>query len=337
MRSSPRSATIKGVAEYAGVSIATVSRALTNPSLLHADTLAKVDAAIEQLGYRPNQIARDLRRSETRLVMVIVPRLSPYFLEIFRGVETAADKVGYGVLVGHTDRDRKRETEFISQVRSRRADGLILAASTDPDAIVASNSQAPPIVLAIDGGASKGLPSVVIDHVAAAQAATEHLLDLGHRHVGLIMGAAGSGIAADRRLGYERALGAKGRTVDPVLCVQGDFSVESGEQAMEMLLKGPTRPTAVFAANDEMAIGAMRTLKRHGLRIPDDMSVSSVDGQRIAALSDPPLTTVSVPAYDIGYRAMMTLYDIMQGQPITQRKVLKTELIVRGSTAKPKR
>lgn len=335
MQQSRRPVTIKDVAAAAGVSIATVSRARTNPGLLHADTLAKVDQAIATLGYQPNEIARDLRRAETKLVMVIVPRLSPYFLDIFRGVEVAADEVGYGVLVGHTDRDGAREMAFVNQVSSRRADGIILATSVDSGAIHRTRSRVPPVVLALDGCDSGVLPSVFIDHESAAVLATRHLIELGHRRIGHIAGAGASAMARERMEGFRRALAEGGVPFDPELCVQGDFTVESGEVGMAQLLARSVRPTAVFAANDETAIGAMRTLKRAGLRVPHDMSLVGFDDQRIAALADPPLTTIGVPTYEIGYRSMMKLNSILTGHPPVRRTVLESQLIVRGSSGPP--
>lgn len=334
MRDDLKPATIREVAQRAGVSIATVSRALSNRNLLHADTLARVDEAVDYLGYRPNIIARDLRRSETRLIMVIVPRLSPYFLDIFRGVENAAGTLGYGVLVGHTDRDLAREVAFLDQVSSGRADGVIMATTVDPAAIL-TRTRTPRVVLALDGCAGDVLPSVCIDHAAAAAMAAEHLIALGHRRIAHIMGAEASSMTGPRRDGFRRALESRGLMFDESLCVQGAFTVESGEAAMEQLLSRSPRPTAVFAANDEMAIGAIRTLRRHGLALPRDMSVVGFDDQRIAALSDPALTTISVPTYDIGFRAMVQLHAVLTGETQAQRILLPAGLVLRQSTSPP--
>lgn len=336
MKSKEFVATLREVAQAAGVSVATASRACSRPELVSPRTREAVAAAIEKLGYRPNVIARDLRRATTGIVLVVVPSLSPYFLDIFRGVEEAGSALGFTALVGHTDRQGEREVAFVDQVRSRRADGVILATSVDSGGIHTARANTPPVVVALDECGLGFLPSVSVDHEAAAFGATSHLLGLGHRRLAHIAGAAGSSMADHRRRGFRRALAAAGVPFGPALCYPGDFTVEAGERAMEHFLMIPRRPTAVFAANDEMALGALRACRRAGLRTPRDMSIIGFDDQRIAALTDPPLTTVSVPTLDLGRQAMVQLGRILAGEAVEQKLVLPTKLIFRGSTAPPR-
>lgn len=335
MSEDERPATIKDVARVVGLSIATVSRAISNPGKVNAETLARIDAAIDRLGYQPNVTAQNLKANKTGLVLVVVPSLSPFFLEFFSGAEQAARESGYSVLVGHTDRDRSREADFIDQVNCRRADGVILVTSVDQAALLAPGRRLPPMVLALDVTADANVPSVRVNHAAAAELATNHLLNLGHRRIAHISGPAASAMTIHRLEGYQRALAGAGADFDPQLVAAGAFTVESGEQAMEKLLQGGVAPTAVFAGNDEMAVGAIRALRRAGLRVPDDVSVLGFDDQRIAALYEPALTTVRIPTYEIGYRSMVDLVRSLAGEPLEADIVLPCRLVVRQSTRPP--
>ncbi|OJU10089.1 MAG: hypothetical protein BGN86_06100 [Caulobacterales bacterium 68-7] len=325
-------ATIKDVAEAVGLSIATVSRALSNPSMLNAATLERVSKAIDELGYRPNLTARNLKTNETRLIIVTAPSLSPFFLEFFRGAEQAARETNYSVLIGHTERDPVRERGFVDQVNSRRADGMVLVSSMGLATLSEGARRLPPMVIALDIGPDNDLPNVRVDHAAAAAEATEHLLSLGHRRIAHIKGAEFSPMTAHRLEGFQRALAAHGVPFDPTLVAQGAFTMESGEQAMESLLAAGPPPTAVFAANDEMAVGAIRALRRAGLRTPQDVSVVGFDDQRIAALYEPPLTTVRIPTFEIGYLSVKKLTRMLAGEAAELETVLPCQLIIRQST-----
>jgi LacI family repressor for deo operon, udp, cdd, tsx, nupC, and nupG len=238
-------------------------------------------------------------------------------------------------MVGHTDRQGEREVAFVDRVRSRRADGVILATSVDSGGMHTARGNTPPVVVALDECGVGHLPSVCVDHEAAAFAATSHLLDLGHRRIAHIAGAQGSSMSQHRLRGFRRALAAAGAPFEPQLLFQGDFTVEAGERAMERFLTIPRRPTAVFAANDEMALGALRACRRAGLKVPRDLSVVGFDDQRIAALTEPALTTVGVPTMALGRQAMLQLGRILSGETVEQKLVLPTALALRASTGPP--
>jgi LacI family repressor for deo operon, udp, cdd, tsx, nupC, and nupG len=216
-------------------------------------------------------------------------------------------------------------------VNSRRADGLILVTSVDQQALLAGMRRLPPMILALDVTAGAELPTVRVDHAAAAAQATDYLIGLGHRRIAHIAGAAASAMTIHRLEGFQRALEQRGVPVDPLLCAQGAFTVESGEQAMNEILARTAPPTAVFAANDEMAVGAIRALRRAGLSVPQDVSVLGFDDQRIAALYEPALTTVRIPTYEIGYRSMIELSRSLAGEPVDADVILPCQLIVRDS------
>lgn len=327
-----RRVTIKEVANELGVSVATVSRALIHPELLKTDTRERVLAVIDRLGYQPNLIARDLRRRETRLVFVIVPSLSPFFLEVFRGAERGAREAGYAVLMGHAERDGQREQLFLDQVASRRADGLILVTSSEPAILAARTRPMPPVVAALESIDGQNIPTVRIDHRQASMDATNHLLALGHRRIAHIGGPERAATALHRREGFEAAMSAARFDPGAFPRIAGDFTVAFGEQAMQTLLACDPHPTAVFAANDEMAIGAIQAIKRRGLHVGRDISVIGFDDQKIATLYEPALTTIRAPTEALGYRSMQMLVDVMHGKPVEQDLVLPTSLIVRSTT-----
>jgi LacI family repressor for deo operon, udp, cdd, tsx, nupC, and nupG len=288
--------------------------------------------AIDRLGYKPNLIARDLRLRESRLVFVVVPSLSPFFLEVFRGVERAAREQGYAVLMGHSERDAAREQLFLDQVASRRADGVILVTSSEPAALSARKGWMPPVVAALEGIDGQHFPTVRVDHCKAAMDATNHLLALGHRRIAHIGGPEKSPMAAHRRQGFEMAMAAAGLDPDAYPRHSGNFTVAWGEEAMEALLSCNPPPTAVFAANDEMAVGAIQTIKRVGLQVGRDISIIGFDDQRIASLYEPSLTTIKVPTEELGYRAMLLLRDVLRGRPGKQDLLLPTSLVIRATT-----
>jgi LacI family repressor for deo operon, udp, cdd, tsx, nupC, and nupG len=324
--------TIKEVAAQLGVSPATISRALARPELLRAETRERVLAAVEQMGYQPNLIARDLRLQETRLLFVIVPTLSPFFLEVFRGVERGARETGYAVLMGHTERDGAREHLFLDQVASRRADGVVLVTSSDPPALLERTRRMPPVVAALEDVEGLHVPKVRVDHRKGAMDATNHLLALGHRRVAHIAGPDGQTIALHRREGFRAAMEAAKLDPDAYPCISGNYAVALGESAMEQLLTCHPPPTAVFAGNDEIAIGAIRTIKRVGLQVGRDISVIGFDDQRIASLYEPPLTTIKVPTEELGYRSILALVDLLRGKAGESDLVLPTSLVIRSTT-----
>jgi LacI family repressor for deo operon, udp, cdd, tsx, nupC, and nupG len=330
-----RPATIKDVARDLGLSVATVSRALAKPKMLRPATVVRVREAVERLGYRPNLVAQNLKMRTTGIVYVIVPSLSPFFLEIFRGTERAAQEAGYSVLMGHTDRHPDREGEFFDQVSCGRADGVLLVSTAEAQAIVNHKRQLPPAVVVLEAVEGHDFPTVRVDHYKAAMDATNHLLALGHRRIAHITGPARSPMANHRREGYLAALQAAGIKAGEESCVPGEFTVVSGEAAMASLLSRPKPPTAVFAANDEMAVGAIRVIKAAGLRVPQDISVVGFDDQRLARIYDPALTTVHLPTFDLGYNAMVKLRCILAGEAYEPDLVLNTTLVQRDTTAPP--
>lgn len=328
-----RPATIRSVAKAAGVSIATISRALHEPERLRPATRAKVEAVVRGLGYTPNVQARNLRTSQTKLIIAITPDIAnPFCAEVVRGIEKVAHQNGYSVLLGDTEFDTSREEKYADLVRARQADGLITTLPRIPRLV--ANGRNPIVHVGGDLGAAPDITSVSVDSVAGATAATDYLVALGHRKIAFVRGPDGSVICEEREAGFRQALKKAGVDVDPRLIVGGDFSPDAGIRAVETLTARNVKFTAVFCSNDEMAFGAISAIRASGRRVPNDVSVVGFDDIRFARYFDPPLTTVAQPMKEIGMEAARLLLDILSGKnPPTLKRVFPTQLIVRATTA----
>ncbi len=331
-----RRANIVEVAKAAKVSVATVSRALQMPDVVAAHTRNKVREAVERLGYKPNVPARMLRTTRSHVIVALVPDISnPFFSEIIRGIEQVAHENGYSVLLGDTQYSMAREHAYADLLATRQADGLITLLPHLPPAVVGGAAR---IVNACEYVADPSVTSVYVDNVSAARAATDYLLTLGHRSIAFVTGPMNSPISVDRDRGYEQALSAAGIKRSAKLTVTGDFSIESGIRALDVLFARQSRFTAVFCSNDEMAIGAIRAAKMKCLHVPDDLSIVGFDDIRFAQYSDPPLTTIAQPKHELGREAMSMLLEILTDTDVPPRKrVLPTQLVVRGSTSVPRK
>lgn len=324
---------IRDVARLAGVSVATVSRALSNPEKVSDESLAKVHNAIAQVGYRPNMLARNFRSARAYAIVVLVPDIANPFYSLFiRALEDRAQQKGYAVLLGDTRGTPERELEYIRRVETRLADGIV---QLRPSSEKSQNNIPPdiPCVNACGCEYTTG-PAIRIDNRAAAKTMVKYLISLGHTRIGVISGLKDNPHAIDRLEGYKEALAEAEIPFEKELIAEGDFTMWSGLNAAFQFCNMKNRPTAIFCMNDEMAIGAMQTLKNQGIRIPEDMSVTGFDDIAYAKYSDPSLTTISQPAEEMGKMAMDMLLKVIEGEPLSQREcVLPTEFIIRKSTA----
>jgi len=330
-------ATIRDVASELGMSVATVSRALSQPELLKPETREKVLSVVAKLGYRPNVLARSLRRGQTHAIVLVVPKLSPFFLEIYAGAEEAAQTAGLAVLLGNSDGKPEREEAYFDQVMSGRADGIILLTGVLPSAYADGKRAVPPMVAVLERITDHDAPVVRIDHRTASAEITKHLIDLGHQRIAHIAGTKHAVSSEHRLNGYKDALAAAGLPFASELVVTGNFSMQSGAEAMEKLLALEDPPTAVFAGNDEMAFGAVKAARLHGLSVPEDLSMAGFDDQTTAAFYNPPLTTIHTPCREIGRRAAQELVEQIAGRDVAHEILLPTQLVVRDSTAAPHR
>lgn len=324
--------TVKEIAAIAKVSVATVSRALQRPEIVSEETRQRIHEVVKRLGYTPNALARNLRTARTRLIIALLPDIAnPFFSEVIRGIEQVAHENGYSVLLGETQSSLVREQAYADMVAARQADGIITMSHRVPAIAIDGRL---PVVNACEYVKDKKISSVYIDNVAAAGSAVDYLVTLGHRDIAFIAGPSSSPICVDREQGYQLAMQRAKIAANPALTAVGDFSIEAGERAIDLFLSQGQSFSAVFCSNDEMAIGAMRALISHGLRVPEDVSVVGFDDIRFARYTSPPLTTVAQPKNALGREAMTMLIELLNDPEVPPRKrVLSADLVVRGSTA----
>ncbi len=330
-------ATIKDVARELGLSIATVSRALSRPHLLRPKTRERVLDAVERLGYRPNLLARGLRQGLAQAILFVAPNLSPFFLEIFAGAEEVTRNSQFALLFGNSNGDPEREQHFFDQVASGRADGIILLTGAVPAAYVSGDRQLPPLVTVLERLPGAMVPVVNTDHHAGALEAVRHLVALGHRRIAHISGLRRVPSALRRLEGYRAALTAAGLSAPAELTYTGDFTIGSGAAGMQHLMGLAQPPTAVLCGNDEMAYGAIRAAHKLGLSVPAHVSIVGFDDQNLAEFYNPPLTTVNIPRHELGRRAAQELIDQLAGREVAREVMLPTHLVIRESTAPPAR
>ncbi|WP_159718693.1 LacI family DNA-binding transcriptional regulator [Geminicoccus flavidas] len=327
--------TIRSVAKYAGVSIATVSRALARPNAVRPGTREKVLAAVAALDFVPNAQAVQFRRRATRTVILLVRDISnPFYLDIFKGVEEIAFAAGYRVLMGDARNEAARVGHYVEMVRRRQADGLILMTGWLPSPLP-KPSALPPIVVALEFIPEADLPTVTIDNQAAAKQAVDHLVGLGHRRIAHLTGPTPEVMSLGRHEGYLSGLAAAGIEPDPDLIVRGDFHLASGRAGVVELLARGVDFTAIFASSDAMAVGAINELRARGQRVPEDVSVVGFDDSIFAEACDPPLTTVRQHRREIGGRAMELMIEILSGRKPQRSSICVDVELVRRGTTKP--
>lgn len=326
--------TIKDVAREAGVSVATVSRAYNGSALVKEDTRRRVQAVAERLGYSPNGAARSLITSRTSTIGVLLPDLhGEFFSEIIRGIDQTAQRHGYHLLVSGSH-DQAGEIEAALQSMRGRVDGLIvMSPNLDARGAVRHLSALFPVVLLNCAAEAGALDTITIANRAGARDMVRHLIALGHRRIAIITGAAHNYDAVERRRGYHAALRAAGIAPHATWEVAGDFGERSGYVAARELLRTTPRPTAIFASNDAMAIGAISALREAGVRVPADIAVAGFDDIPMAAYINPPLTTVHVDIPALGERAAERLIDALHGGngQKAQREQLPTRVVIRDS------
>lgn len=327
-----KKATIRDIAERANVSISTVSRVLNEPDMVKASKREAVLAAMRELNYQPNILAQRLAGGQSLTVGVLTQFInSPHFGAMTRGILQGLNASGYSVIFADGSFDPTSEQEMVENLISRRIDGLIILEGRLPDHLLQTLNEQIPLFMV--GRRIEGMEDrcLCMDQYAAAYHATQYLLGLGHIHIAHIMGITEHRDAIDRRDGYLQALIDAGIEPDPDLLVQGDFQEQSGVLAVEMLLTRRRTFSAIFAANDQMAIGARLALYRRGIRVPDDVSIVGFDDQPQSAYVTPPLTTVRQPAFHMGEAAAQSMLRLMSGAS-TNVPEFKGELIIREST-----
>lgn len=330
-------ATIRDVASRAGVSVATVSRALNGIGPVHADTSRRVKAAVRALRYVPHAAARSLSMRRSHTLCVLLPEVhGEFFSEVIRAIDIETRRHGYHLLVSGSHNDAEEMAAVLRALRGR-VDGIIVMS---PETALASFSKeltaAMPAVFLNSAAAPR---SIRIDNYSGARAMTDHLIRLGHSRIAFIGGPEGNVDAAERKRGYRDAVGSPRSAKRPAIEISGDFTEDAGYAAVPEILTMTPRPTAIFAANDSMAIGAMHALREAGIELPDEMAVAGFDDVPIARYVTPPLTTVAVDIAQLGRRAVESLIASIEGSRRNggAADLITTTLVVRQSCGTPSR
>lgn len=332
-----RASTISQVAEQAGVSVATVSRVVNQSGTVAPETARKVLDAIQQLGYQPNVWGRNLRRGESRVMLVLVPNVSnPFYAPIIAGVEDRLSKDGYGSMLCITNADLDRRAFYLEFLKDGRADGAILMEPATDDPHVAEMAGGYHLVQCCEYCDDPKVSHVSVDNFAAAYQVVVTLAEMGHSRIGFV-GADNDFISTTfRQRGYQEGLRSRGLPVreEDQTFAGRDYSFSSGVEAARRLLDREDRPTALFCISDVLALGAIQVAREMGLRVPEDLSVVGFDDVEYAVMGHPRLTTVHQPCYELGSMAGELLIAQIRGEPKGKTVYLPHKLMERDSTAK---
>lgn len=329
-------ASIRDVAQRANVSTATVSHVINGTRYVSPELTERVQVVMEELRYRPDAVARSLRRQETLTIGLLVPSVEiPFFASVVYSVERAAAQNGYNIILCNSEWQQAEEKIQLQDLISRRVDGLIcISAGMDAAQIAPVIEADTPVVTFERPMLDTGLDAVGIDNLKGGYIATKHLIELGHRRIAAITGLTISTLSDDRLQGYRSALTEAGLPMEPSMVFYGNYQPQTGRPAVEHFLSLPEKPTAVFAFNDMMALGVLQKLSELNLQVPGDMAVVGFDGIRSSQYMSPALTTVRQPIEEMGQLAVELLLNRIHGKGTVQAQYIKLEpeLIVRAST-----
>jgi len=332
--------TIRDVAEHAGVSTTTVSHVVNRTRKVDPRTAARVEAAIDELGYRPNALARSMRRGRTHTVGIVIPDIAnPFFGDLARSLEDHMFEAGYSAIICNSDGDEDKEARYLDVLLSKKVDGLLLIAASQPsEGLRHLVESGPPTVVVDRELGDLPVPQVMVENHRGGYLAGRHLLELGHRDIAVIAGPGGTGTSAKRLEGFRHAVDEAGLSIGQERIFRGDFRAASGRAAMDRWLGSGAPPTAVFAENDLMAIGALSSAHASDVDVPVDLSVVGFDGIAFGADVTPPLTTVAQSTNDVATTAIEMLFERLRDQEAPPRRVeLPVSLLVRGSSGPPPR
>ncbi len=326
--------TIQDIARAAGVSKSTVSRVLNGTAVVRPEKRKAVEEATKRLGFKPNVVARSLARGRSMTIGVLTQLIgSPFYDTVAQGVIAGLSGTGYSPIFVDGRWERDEELEGIRALLGRRVDGLVLIGGDVAGEEIASLCGELPTIVVARHLPGKEHRCLYMDNVDGGYQATQHLIDHGHRRIAIIRGLEHHPDAIDRFIGYEKALANAGIPFDPDLVCQGDFSADSGEDAVERLLSSGIHFTSVFAANDLTAYGARLALYRHEVAVPDAVSVVGFDDQLESSYVTPPLTTIRQPARAMGELGAGAVLGLIRGESFASRSI-RGELVSRESVAR---
>lgn len=324
--------TIREVAAEAGVSVATVSRVLSGQDNVSKRTSARVMAAAEKLHYQPNLLGKHLRLSRTNIVLVMLTSLANTFCgKVIHGIEKAAEQNGYHIMVCVTDAHREREETYMSLVRNKLADGMIILNSERTEEEMAAFSAAVPVVQCCEVADPRTTPYVCIDDRQAAYDAADYLIKMGRRRIAFYTADNDYSSSRLRLEGYRDALAANGIPFREELILKGNYGYRNGILITDQFLADGGQMDGVLAISDRMAAGAVVSLKKNGLRVPEDVAVIGFDNTDISYISRPSVSTVSQPQSQLGRKAFSLLLERMKGEEV-ESTLCKHQLVLREST-----
>ncbi|EMR02190.1 HTH-type transcriptional repressor CytR [Cesiribacter andamanensis AMV16] len=337
--------TIKDIARALKISPSTVSRALKDhPDISPATKLAVRELA-QELDYQPNSVALSLRKSRTHTLGVVIPQIVHHFFStVIAGIEDVANDAGYQVIICQSNESYEREVQSVQALLGSRVDGMLVSVAQDTQEVRHFQNlinKGMPLVFFDRMVEGLEASSVVVDDFGGAYRATEHLIRQGRKKIAHLAGPENLMISSSRQKGYRQALEDFGFRMQPDLVITAGLTIEEGSEAMRKLLNSGQRPDAIFAANDPLAIGALKFLKTQGISVPEDVAIIGFSDEPITSLIDPPLTTVAQPGYEMGKLATHMLLQQIElkdeEEPELQRKELRTELVIRQSTSSEKK
>jgi LacI family transcriptional regulator len=325
---------IKDVAKRAGVSISTVSRVINDSKVVRPETHVKVMKAIEELGYKPNAIARSLKVKNTKTIGILIPDISNNFYpEVVRGIEDIANMYNYNIFLCNTDMEEEKVIQYFQVMAEKQVDGIIFMGNMVSDELRVKIDfyDIPTVLIGADSG---DLPSVTIDYAAASKAIVNYLINKGHVKIGLIAGKLDDPIVGGAPLrGYMEAMEEAGLQINRDFIVEGGHRYKSGYSGAQQLLSLTERPTAIFAASDELAFGTIRVAMERGIKIPQELAIAGFNNIDMAAKIFPALTSVAQPMYEMGAIGMRVLTKILnEGGPDKNKIILDYRIVDRETT-----
>lgn len=328
--------TIHDVAKRAGVAPITVSRVVNNNGYVSDDKRQRVEAAIVELNYIPNALGPSLRSKRTQtLALVLTDITNPFWTTVARGVEDAANKNGYHIIIGNTDESLEKQAEYLMFLQKKQVDGFLLVPTSTNSPNLLHKLRVPFVVI------DRRMPSQFIDSVrgdsvGGAYELTKHLIELGHRHIAIITGRQDHSTACDRINGFQQAIAEFGLSAISQQIYWGEYNQQTGYEYTKRVLQTQPRPTAIFATNNFIAIGTMLALREAGIQVPEQMSVVAFDDLPAAITFDPFLTVAAQPAYEMGQKATELLLARLaeNGPEEYQEIVLPVEIIIRKSSGR---
>lgn len=328
-------ATLKEISQIVGVHPSVISRVLNDDQTLKIkdSTRKKILQTVKELNYQPNRMARNLKMNKTNMLGIVIPDIgNPVYSDIIKGAESEANANGYSLLI--YSEHNKKKNEFLKLIKDNHVDGLLIAShELEHEIILELESSKKPFVI-VNGKHSSSDNYVVLDDKAAGKLATEHLIELGHKHITHISGPIYADSAIQRLQGYREALHQNNYDFKSANVIESQYTIDSGYEAMKEIIKNHTLPTAIFAANILIALGALKAMKEYEIKVPDDISIIGLHDTYFTSILSPSLTTIQMPLFELGVNSVKSILQNIEDKQASPGKIIHgASLIKRESTA----